>query len=419
MNITDNIFKGDKVIWLIFIALCSISLIEVFSASSHLSFGKSHWIPISQHAFYMLLGWIVVFVTHNIPYKYFKAIPLGLLPISLVLLVVVMFMPKTNGASRFINFFGVQFQPSELAKMAMVLLTANILSVTQAGEHAKPIAFKLIMFSASIVCLLIFPENFSTAMLLFGTIFLMMFVGRVELKKLAMTVVLLGGALILFLLFLKLTPDGTLDKIPMGHRFITWKHRISTSERVPAAKYDIWGKGAQKGYASIAIARSHIMGKGPGNSVERDFLSQAYSDFIYAIIIEELGLVGGFCVMALYIWLLWRIGKLAKKCDRSYPMFLVVGIGLLFATQALFNMMVAVGLAPVTGQPLPLISRGGTSMMINCVYIGMILSVSRYIAAEEEKKRMAAQNVIEESASEAQVIEQPDVRILNIDEELV
>ena len=161
------------------------------------------------------------------------------------------------------------------------------------------------------------------------------------------------------------------------------------------------------------------MGNGPGNSVERDFLSQAYSDFIYAIIIEELGLVGGFCVMALYIWLLWRIGKLAKKCDRSYPMFLIVGIGLLFATQALFNMMVAVGLAPVTGQPLPLISRGGTSMMINCVYIGMILSVSRYIAAEEEKKRMAAQNVIEESASEAQVIEQPDVRILNIDEELV
>ena len=176
----------------------------------------------------------------------------------------------------------------------------------------------------------------------------------------------------------------------MMHRVETWQNRIKgffeDKEAVPAAKYDI-DKDAQIAHANIAIASSNIIGKMPGNSVQRDFLSQAFSDFIFAIIIEELGLLGGAFVVILYIWLLMRAGKIARRSEKKvFPAFLVMGIALLLVSQAMLNMMVAVGLFPVTGQPLPLISKGGTSTLINCAYIGMILSVSRYVAEKEEQK---------------------------------
>ena len=182
---------------------------------------------------------------------------------------------------------------------------------------------------------------------------------------------------------------------------------------------------AQVAHARIAVATSHVIGKGPGNSVQRDFLSQAYSDFIYAIIIEELGLIGGIVVVFLYICLLIRVGRIAKKCDRTFPAFLVIGIALLLVTQALFNMMVAVGLAPVTGQPLPLISKGGTSTFINCAYIGMILSVSRYTSQLEEQKQHDAQIPMQVEAAVADVAsvqvqeeaEEPTSKLLNSDSE--
>ena len=193
---------------------------------------------------------------------------------------------------------------------------------------------------------------------------------------------------------------------------------------MPAAKFDIDGD-AQVAHARIAVATSHVIGKGPGNSVQRDFLSQAYSDFIYAIIIEELGLIGGIVVVFLYICLLIRVGRIAKKCDRTFPAFLVIGIALLLVTQALFNMMVAVGLAPVTGQPLPLISKGGTSTFINCAYIGMILSVSRYTSQLEEQKQHDAQIPMQVEAAVADVAsvqvqeeaEEPTSKLLNSDSE--
>ena len=157
-------------------------------------------------------------------------------------------------------------------------------------------------------------------------------------------------------------------------------------KKVPPAKFDI-DNDAQEAHAHIAIAKSHVVGSMPGNSVQRDFLSQAFSDFIFAIIIEEMGLVGGVIVVCLYLWLLVRAGRIAKKCDRYFPAFLVMGIALLLVTQALLNMMVAVGLFPITGQPLPLISKGGTSTLVNCIYIGMLLSVSRYTIMIAEQKR--------------------------------
>ena len=178
------------------------------------------------------------------------------------------------------------------------------------------------------------------------------------------------------------TAHSTDTKVIKGggvfHRFVTWRNRIVKhldKKDVPPSEYDL-DKDAQVAHANIAIVSSNIIGKGPGQSVERDFLSQAFSDFIYAIIIEELGLAGGVFVMFLYIFLLWRAGRIADRCENYFPSFLVMGLALLLVVQAMFNMMVAVGLAPVTGQPLPLISKGGTSSIINCVYIGAILSVS-------------------------------------------
>ena len=426
MDLLKNIFKGDKVIWISFLCLCLISIIEVFSAASTLTYKSGdHWGPITQHSIILMIGAIVVVLMHNIPYKWFQVFPVFLYPISVVLLAFVTLMgvitgDRVNGAARWMSFMGLQFQPSELAKMAVIIAVSFILSKKQDDEGANPKAFKYIMILTGLVCMLIAPENLSTAMLLFGVVVLMMFIGRVAFKKLAM---LLGGLALagcLGVIFLLAIPKDT--DIPFLHRFDTWKSRITNfteKEEVPAAKFDI-DKDAQIAHARIAIATSNVIGKAPGNSIQRDFLSQAFSDFIFAIIIEELGLVGGAFVVILYIWLLVRTGRIAQKCERTFPAFLVMGIALMLVSQAILNMMVAVGLFPVTGQPLPLISKGGTSTLINCAYIGMILSVSRYTAYLEEKKDnpaplLTGEEGSETVASEAQTAAEPTAEVLNSD----
>lgn len=427
MDLLKNIFKGDKIIWIIFLMLCLISIIEVFSAASTLTYKSGdHWAPITQHSIFLMVGTVIVVVFHNIQYKWFQVLPVFLLPISVVLLILVMMMERINGAARWMTFMGVQFQPSEIAKMAVIIVTAFILSKGQTEEGANPKAFKRILIICSGICLLIAPENLSTAALLFGVVMLMMYIGRVPIRKLLILLGSLSGIVIVAAAFLLATKNSD---IPFLHRFDTWRARIerfATDERVPAAKFDI-DKDAQIAHARIAVAKSHIIGKGPGNSVQRDFLSQAFSDFIFAIIIEELGLVGGAIVVFLYICLLIRVGRIAKKCDRSFPAFLIIGIALLLVSQAIFNMMVAVGLAPVTGQPLPLISKGGTSTLVNCVYIGIILSVSRYTAQLEEMQSL--QNEVGQPVpllltaktdlpdnSQAQSGAEPTAKILNNDD---
>ena len=393
MDFLKYVFRGDKVIWIIFLLLCVLSVFEVFSASSTLAYSTgNYWAPLTRHSIFLLVGVGVVLLFHNINYKYFQVIPFFLLPLSIVLLAyltitgIITNDHGVNGAARWFEKGGVSFQPSELAKMALVIAAAYILSRGQDEHGAHPKAFKYITILTFVVVGLIFPENYSTAALLFCTILLMMFIGRVQMRKLVLLVSALCVGLVLFVTFLELMPDSTLNKIPGGHRFTTWKARINDFARhdhVAPAKFDIDGDG-QVAHARIAIATSNVVGKGPGNSVERDFLAHAYSDFIYSIIIEELGLVGGVAVVFLYVCLLIRVGRIAKKCNRTFPALLITGITLLLVIQAMFNMMVAVGLAPVTGQPLPLVSMGGTSILINCAYVGMILSVSRYTAQLDE-----------------------------------
>lgn len=400
----NNIFKGDKVIWMVFFLLCMISIVEVYSASSTLSYkGGNYWAPLLKHGGMLFIGFIVMIVVMNIKCRYFKIATLPALVLSVLMLIGVLLTGGvTNGASRWIEVMGIQFQPSELGKGALVLAVAQILSAMQTEAGAAKKAFKYILFLSAAIIIPISFENLSTALLASLTVLLMMFVGRVPLKQIGK---LLGvGALtVVFALALvmavgtdeeKNAPKQTLTEQTtlveeeteenfigkLFHRADTWKARINrflNNEYVAPKDYDL-DKDGQIGHANIAIASSNILGKGPGNSNERDFLSQAFSDFIYAIIIEEMGIIGAFFVAFLYIVILMRSGQIAGRCENSFPAFLAMGIAFLLVTQALFNMAVAVRLAPVTGQPLPLISKGGTSTIINCLYIGMLLSISRF-----------------------------------------
>lgn len=385
------LLHGDPVIWIIFFLLCAISIVEVYSATSSLSYKDGrYWNPVLNHSVFLIIGCVIVYMVHNIPCRWFKLYPAFLWLPCLIMLILVPFIGvSTNGANRILVFFGIHFQPSELAKGAVVVAVALILSKYQALKGIDKGAFKIIMWLTLPICIAIAPENLSTAGLLFLTVFVLMIVGRVSWKQLGklLGVIFIIGAL--GIIVVMALPEKQICGLPMTKRVVTWKHRVekfkthSNTKEITPEDYDI-ANNAQVAHANIAIASSNVVGKMPGNSVQRDFLSQAYSDFIYAIIIEELGLVGGGFVVLLYVVLFFRVGKIAKQCTSNFPAFLILGLALLMVIQAMVNMCVAVGLIPVTGQPLPLVSRGGTSTLINCVYIGMILSVSRFAKKRDQ-----------------------------------
>ena len=404
-KLTEGKFKGDAVIWSVFFFLCIISIIEVFSASSHLSFKTGNYLsPVLKHCALLAVGVVVMICTMNIKCRYFKLItPFALLFSFLMLIIVLCVGESTNGSQRWIDFLGIQFQPSEIAKGALILATAQILSAMQTPEGADKRAFKYIMIVCVFIIPLIMVENLSTAALLCIVVFMMMFIGKVpklQLGRLLGIVALTLATVVTMVMVFGNDKAAAADKMKdnkhlivqqqteekdenvlekVFHRFDTWKARIDnflSDEYVAPEDLDLNGKDAQTSHANIAIATSNLIGKGPGNSVERDFLSQAFSDFIYAIIIEEMGIFGAFIVCMLYIILLFRTATIANRCANTFPALLIMGFAMLLVVQAMFNMAVAVGLVPVTGQPLPLISKGGTSTIINCAYIGVILSVS-------------------------------------------
>ena len=402
MNKTiGNIFKGDKVIWIVFFMLCMISLVEVFSASSNLTYKSNNFImPIMKHAIMLAVGGFIAVVITNIPCRYFKLATPFLILISVATLLWVLFAGESiNGANRVIEIAGQTFQPSEIAKGTIILSEAQILSAMQTERGADRKAFKHILVIALPMIFLIGLENLSTALLLFASMFLLMFIGRVPWIQLGKLAGICVGLALMGILLIEIVGDDTkvedskltkVEKVEkpkkergaiekMFHRADTWKARINKftdDTEVDPQDYDL-DKDAQVAHANIAIVSSNVIGKGPGNSVERDFLAQAFSDFIYAIIIEEMGLFGASLVVFLYIVLLFRTARIANRCDNNFPAFLCMGFALMLVIQASANMLVAVGIVPVTGQPLPLISKGGTSTIINCAYIGAILSVSR------------------------------------------
>ncbi len=414
-----NIFKGDKGIWMIYFLLCMISLVSIYSASSNMTFKVGHhWDPVVNQAMFLIMGFVVILTIIRIPCKYFKLLPIIGLPVTVLMLLYVLVAQKgVNDASRWISLFGMSFQPSELAKTFLILTVAVILSkmqkeetittrrgkrrVIRATKGGRTKAFKTVSLLAMFVCGLIAPENFSTAAMLFFVIMIMMFIGNVPIDLMVKGFLgLVAGAVLLGAVLLS-TPD---EKLGGFRRALTWKHRLEKKLHKNQAEDTkstyVMDQNRQVYTSHIAIANSGFIGLGVGNSIERDFLPHAESDFIYSIIVEETGFIGGLVVILLYIALLVRVGRIAQKCDRFFPAFLVIGLGTMMVLQALVNMAVAVGWAPVTGQTLPLISHGGTSILITSFNIGMILSVSRYAEKVGETQHAPAELAADNETSE-------------------
>lgn len=387
MDFFNRIFRGDKVIWGIFIFLCAISLLAVFSATSTLTYRHmDHWGPILRHAFFLLAGVFCVIFIQRMPTRFFSGLILLLGGSILLLCVALVFGEETNGAQRWIGIGGFTIQPSEFAKISLIGTIAFLLSKQKDGNQKT--LFYWMVGLIGLTCGLIVTENLSTAALVFSVCLIMMFIGQVKLRRLLMLCGALAAAGVILLLAIKVIPE---DKLP--DRFATWKARIdrfSSGKDASAeaanpkyvmvdgkkVEYEITDENFQVSHAKMAISNGYKIIGLPGSGVERDFLPQAYSDFIFAIIIEEIGLVGGLVVLALYFFLLVRGGILASRCPKLFPKYLILGLTTMLVIQALMNMAVAVNIIPVTGQPLPLISRGGTSTIITCIYFGMILSCS-------------------------------------------
>lgn len=412
MDFLSKIFRGDRVIWMIFVFLCAISIIEVYSASSTLTFKTDYWRPIMRHVMFLLGGLFVVLVVHSCPPKYFSIALLALPFVWFLLVAVKLTGTETNDATRWLSIGGVTFQPSELAKICLVGTTAFFLSKYKNTE--KNIHYRSILVSAAITCGIILMDNFSTAFLLFTVILMMMFIGQIPLKKLFTIVAICVFAGGFFVTAINVIPDKFFKEY--WSRPLTWKTRAPVifdrnawADQKEAEKnalkngsYEITDANYQVTQANIAVARGGILGKLPGNSRQRDFLPQAYSDFIFAIIIEELGLAGGIFVLLLYVFLFIRAGIIAGRCDRLFPKLLVMGSALTLVLQALSNMAVAVNLIPVTGQPLPLVSRGGTSTLVTCAFFGIILSVSRY----ENERGIRREEEISEELEEQRIADE-------------
>ena len=396
-DIAKSLFQGDKTVWIIFLLLCCFSIIGAFSAMSTLAYKQDNiFIPIVRHTTFLVVGLILILVLARIPYNFF---PLGgsifMLASIVLLILTIIYGVSVNDAQREYELFGTPFRPSEFGKLACIIYVAFCLSKRERFKDKTII--NIICIGVGTVCILILPSNLSTAVLLGTVCFLMMFIGLIPLKMLGRVLfVIIVLCLIAFLLLLVLPRDITRPYFP---RFETWEKRwqthITQNMNEPEQtnnRFRISNDNYQIAQAKIAIARGGVFGKLPGQSVQRDFLPQAYSDFIYAIIIEEFGIVGGVLVLLLYLMLLLRVSIIARRCEKLFPKYLVLGCGLLIVFQALVHMGITVGLFPVSGLPLPLISIGGTSIVVTCMYFGIILSISHFGANMSEEDEEEEEN---------------------------
>jgi len=372
----NKYLKGDPIIWGVIIVLSIFSLLAVYSATSTLAMhkmGGNSLYYLIRHGVILAFGIMIIFITHLIHYKYYSRLSQLLIGIAVVLLIITLFLgTNVNQAKRWLTLPGLGFtiQTSDFAKLALIMYIARVLSLKQGEIKSFKEAFLPVIIPVVIICILILPANLSTAVLVFVISFLLMFIGRISVKYL----LALGGVAVLLLaLFITV---GTL--VNKEGRINTWKNRIeSYFEEGGGGNY-------QSQQAKIAIATGGLFGKNPGKSVQRNFLPNPYSDFIYAIIVEEYGLIiGGIPILLVYLFLLFRAGVIVRKCDRTFPAFLAIGLTLMIVVQAMVNMSVAVGIFPVTGQTLPLVSMGGSSMLFTSIAFGIILSISRNLNETE------------------------------------
>lgn len=376
-NILKNI-EGDRAIWAIVTVLAILSFMPVYSASTNLVYvtntGGTPAYHLFKHFVLLFFGFLIIYGVHKIPYRYFSGGSVLMLPLVMVLLVYTLTQETIIGganASRWIQipFIGVGFQTSILAGLVLMVYVARYLARNKENEITFKESIWQLWFPIAITLVLILPANFSTTAIVFSMILLLTFIGGYPLKYIASVVGIGVLVLALFVLTSKAFPDA------MPNRVDTWISRIENFSN----------KNAEEGYqvekAKIAIASGGLKGRGPGKSVQKNFLPQSSSDFIYAIIVEEYGLFGAIIVVLMYFLLLFRILIAAKKATTIFATLLIIGVGLPIIFQAVINMAVAVNIIPVTGQTLPLISSGGTSIWMTCFAIGIILSVT----AEKEK----------------------------------
>ena len=404
-----NSLKGDKVIWAFVALLALFSFMSVFSASSNLAYKNdgsgNTFAYLLKHAAQVLVGFFILYKIHKVPYNYFKTISKILLPVVWGLLIYTLLkgtIIEGANASRWIQipFIGITFQTSALASIVLYVYVAHYLS----KKRETPITFQNSLWElwtpVFITLIFILPANFSTAALIFSMVIMLVFIGKYPLKYIG--VILGAGAIgLLFFIFVaKSFPDA------FPNRVDTWMARIDNfaTDKPDEDDYQI-----EK--AKIAIASGGLYGLGPGKSVQKNFLPQSSSDFIYAIIVEEYGMVGGIAVLGLYLLLLFRFVVAAHKANSLFGKLVVVGLGFPIIFQAMTNMAVAVELLPVTGQTLPLISSGGTSIWMTCIAIGIILSVTKKeeeIAeelAEKQKRDDALQKLIDKQLQEDEAAE--------------
>jgi cell division protein FtsW len=375
-SILKNI-KGDRVIWIVVAILSIFSILAVYSSTGTLAYkyqsGNTEYYLI-KHFGILILGLVLMVLAHMVPYKYYARISQVAIWVSVpLLLYTLLFGTNLNEASRWytLPLINITFQPSDLAKLALIIYVARLLSKKQEDIRDFKKGFMAILIPILVITLLILPSNFSTAAMIFATCFVLMFVGRVRFKFLLLF--MLTGAVSFALLILINFNSPKL-------RLETWINRVENfTNEDSEANYQVE-------QAKIAIANGGIFGKMPGNSVQKNFLPHPYSDFIFAIIIEEFGLIGGTTVVLLYLILFFRAIKIVIKSPRNFAAFLTFGVAFSLVFQAMTNMMVAVNLLPVTGQTLPLISMGGTSIWFTSIAIGIILSVSREIEELNAKK---------------------------------
>jgi cell division protein FtsW len=429
MNIVNKILKGDKVIWIVTLLLGIISLIVVYSATSALAVSKysgSTGTVLMKHLGMLVFGFLMMFGASKINYKHYAKIAwLLMIPCLALLLYTLAFGRNINDASRSINVGGFSFQPSEMAKIILITYLAR--QLVMMGDTKYNIKDFLIKLALPILATagLIFSENLSTAMILVFVCMVLLFIGRVKILHMAALVGLCVVGMGFYLIFdiVKTNIDNkhsrqkaeetmvisakTSEFKEKQNRIQTWSNRLKSmgEDKGEIDRFD--DKHMQRTYADIAVASGSVFGKGPGKSEQRNFLPHPYSDFIYAIIIEEYGIVGGIVVLLLYIILFTRVIRIVSKRPLTFGSLMAFGLGFLIIIQAMVNMGVSIGLLPVTGQPLPFVSMGGTSLMATGIILGMILSVT---CSMEEEQEMSKEQEIQAITETTQNEREPESR---------
>lgn len=401
--------RSDKYIWGVYIALCAISIIELYSASSREVAAAGVYGPIIRHCMMLGMGAILTIGISRVPYKWFMPLAPIVALVGVGLMVYVMLFGEiVNGARRSFELCGIAIQPAEIIKLASVLMVALIMSRNQMTQGVRT---KGVFWAALLVVIfggLLFPQGLTNFILLMSISCSMMLIGGVQMRKMIVVFLcylMLGGGALAYKIYDDIAPQATqqtevVEEKADDDRSATWMARLDRYFGDSIPKYDkpITAENRQEMYSYMAQANGGVIGVFPGNSRETARLPLAFSDYIFAIVIEDLGLVGGILLLVIYLTLLLRAGNIASQCSRAFPALLVMGMAVMICLQALFHMGITTGVLPVSGQPLPLISKGGTSILITSVAFGIMLSVSRFAVTSGKKQEIKQElNVLPEA----------------------